>query len=117
MASTTDSSGLKTYEARFVREPGIIIDGDGDEPAWEKAVPQGDFFFPWTEREPPLTEFRALHDGRSLYFLFRVDEDDIVSVEDFQRFVEPMVHVGRELTSEAGYYHMPIQLWAVSREL
>ena len=37
-----------------------------------------DFTFPWIDRAPPKTEFRALHDSENFHFQFEVDDNDLV---------------------------------------
>jgi len=68
----------KVYEVVELAEPGITVDGRLEEKAWEKARVMRDFCFPWREREVPPTEFRALCDRENLYFIFRVEDDDVV---------------------------------------
>lgn len=68
----------KVYEVVELAKPGITIDGRLEEQAWEKARLLKDFCFPWREREAPLTEFRALCDQEHFYFVFRVEDNDVV---------------------------------------
>ncbi len=74
----------KVYEVRKLPKLEITIDGVPDEAVWEKANLEKGFQFPWKDEESPPTEFRALCDGESLYFSFRVEDEDIVVVEDFK---------------------------------
>lgn len=69
----------KVYHATLL-EPGesISIDGRGSDPGWELAQVLTDFSFPWSEREPPATEFRAVCDARQLVFRFDVTDFDVV---------------------------------------
>lgn len=62
-----------------------VLDGKPDENVW-KGVPAiaGGFHFPWENREAPLTELRAYHDGTNFYFSFVVQDKDVVSVKDWQ---------------------------------
>ncbi len=48
------------------------------EPDWARAVLLTDFAFPWEASAPPSTEFRAVHDGRLLYFRFDCVDRDLV---------------------------------------
>lgn len=73
----------RTYEARYVAQPGIRLDGVLDEPAWRTTEPETRFAFPWDRRPLPHTEFRALFDAEALYFAFSVDDDDVVLAEPF----------------------------------
>mgnify|MGYP001813666977 CR=1 FL=1 len=52
----------KTYEAVYVPDAEINLDGLADEPAWEQAHLETGFSFPWEDRPVPRTEFRALFD-------------------------------------------------------
>ncbi|NNE91412.1 MAG: carbohydrate-binding family 9-like protein [Verrucomicrobiales bacterium] len=45
---------------------------------FSKADCLSDFTFPWIDRAPPNTEFRAVHDGGTLYFQFEVEDEDLV---------------------------------------
>jgi hypothetical protein len=72
-----------TYEARYVPDARIRLDGALDDPAWEKATVETRFTFPWEERPLPRTEFRALFDAEALYFAFSVDDEDVVLAEPF----------------------------------
>ena len=74
----------KNYEVRYVADAEINLDGIADEPAWEQAILETGFTFPWEDRPAPRTEFRALRDDWALYFAFRVDDDDIVLAEDYR---------------------------------
>ena len=71
----------QTYRVRWVPQAKIVVDGRADEPEWSKAVIEKEFFFPWKKAPAPATEFRALCDETSLYFTFRVHDDDIVTLE------------------------------------
>jgi hypothetical protein len=74
---------MKIYEACYVPDAEINLDGIADEPAWEHANLETGFTFPWEDRPVPRTEFRALFDDWALYFAFSVDDDDIVLAEDY----------------------------------
>jgi hypothetical protein len=73
----------KTYEACYVPNAKIILDGALTESAWERANLETGFSFPWEERPLPGTEFRALFDANALFFAFRVEDGDIVLAEPF----------------------------------
>lgn len=74
----------KTYEAHYAASPRVGGNGLLHASEWEKANVETRFSFPWENRPAPRTEFRALFDERALYFAFRVDDDDVVLVEDFR---------------------------------
>jgi len=73
----------KTYEARFVPAADVTLDGRLSDPAWLEANVERHFAFPWESRPAPATEFRALLDERAFYFAFRVDDDDVVLVDEY----------------------------------
>lgn len=71
----------KIYKARYVPRARIVINGLADEPAWSRARVEKHFIFPWSNKPAPATEFRALCDDESLYFMFDVKDEDIVVLE------------------------------------
>lgn len=71
----------KTYPVRWLPDAAVRVDGRANEPAWSKAVPENGFIFPWNDIPAPATEFRALCDGRNLYFTFRITDSDIFVLE------------------------------------
>jgi hypothetical protein len=74
-------TGGKTYPVRFLPAAKITLDGRDNDPDWSKAKVERDFIFPWKQAPAPATEFRALCDGRFLYFTFRVHDADIVVLD------------------------------------
>lgn len=74
----------KTYEACYMPESDIILDATVAESAWEQTNIETAFTFPWEQRPLPGTEFRALYNSHALYFLFRVEDDDIVLAEPYR---------------------------------
>jgi hypothetical protein len=74
----------QTYPVRWLPEAKIVLDGRADEPAWKEAVAEKRFVFPWKQAPAPETEFRALCDGTSLYFTFRVQDADIVALDQLR---------------------------------
>jgi len=74
----------KTYPARYLPKAEIAIDGRLDEPAWSKAAVEKGFIFPWEATPPPATEFRALCDDEFLYFGFRIEDADVVVLDELR---------------------------------
>ncbi len=68
----------KTYEVVELTEPDFQLDGLADEPAWNEANRLTDFVFPWKDQPAPPTSFRAFCDDENLYFLFEVEDADVV---------------------------------------
>jgi hypothetical protein len=76
--------GDKTYRVRYLPAVEIELDGRLDDPAWSKAAVEKDFIFPWKERAPPPTEFRAVCDEAHLYVAFRVEDADVFVLDKFR---------------------------------
>jgi len=74
----------QTYRVQWQKEINIILDGHADEPAWMKAVLEKHFVFPWKQAPAPATEFRALCDEQHLYFSFKVQDRDIIVLENLK---------------------------------
>jgi hypothetical protein len=71
----------QTYLVRWLPGAKVVLDGRADEPAWKKAAADKRFTFPWKPARAPETEFRALCDGTNLFFMFRVEDPDIVVLD------------------------------------
>ncbi len=74
-------ASAQTYQVRWLPRAKIVLDGQADEPAWNKAAVEKRFVFPWKQAPAPPTQFRALCDGANLYFTFRVQDADIVALD------------------------------------
>ena len=70
----------KTYEVTYLPDARITVDGRPEEEAWQEAALEDGFVFPWRGRDTvaPRTAFRALCDDRFLYFVFVVEDADVV---------------------------------------
>ena len=55
------------------------IDGYALEEVWKEIPPLTAFRYHWDDEEPPKTELRLFHNGTDLYFLYTVEDDDVVS--------------------------------------
>ena len=75
---------LKTYEVNQIPENTIKIDGILEKSEWENAFVETDFSFPWLDTATPYTEFRALCSDSNFYFVFQVNDADIVINQDFE---------------------------------
>ena len=73
---------VKTYHLKYVPRIEINLDGQLDEPVWNKANVTKDFTFPWEDDITPETEFRALYDDKYFYFSFKAYDKDIVFYND-----------------------------------
>ncbi|MBJ7882050.1 sugar-binding protein [Gelidibacter salicanalis] len=65
---------MKTYKVNKVDGNHIKINGRGDHPLWEKAIVLNDFLSPWHFESVGDIEFRALHDGDSLFVSYKVND-------------------------------------------
>lgn len=74
------------YKIHFARQT-PVIDGKGQDPAWEQAQALADFTFPWRADVAPGTEFRALWDRDALYFRYVLDDQHLAIGSDPARAV------------------------------
>lgn len=80
-ASISPALANSTYDVAAA-STAPVIDGKVDEDAWKSAAPIiGGFHFPWERAVAPATEFRALHDGATLFFSFVVSDPSVVVLE------------------------------------
>lgn len=73
-----NQSDQKVYQVKKVDHE-IGINGQGTDPAWDKAAILTDFQLPWDEEIPQPTSFRALWSDSALYLLYEVIDHDIVA--------------------------------------
>ena len=59
----------------------ITLDGRLDEPEWSRANVERYFTFPWKQADAPPTEFLAFCDDEHLYFTFRAEDADVVTLD------------------------------------
>ena len=74
----------QTYQVRWLPGAEIVLDGRANEPVWREAAVEQRFVFPWQPAPAPETEFRALCDGTNFYFTFRVQDADIVVLDQLR---------------------------------
>lgn len=77
-STSGEASSPKVYEVVRVETPNVQLDGEINEPVWKQANLETDFVFPWRDRPAPPTAFRAVSDGKTLYFAFEVEDADVV---------------------------------------
>ena len=75
---TTAASSAKAPLLIPYRPGGIRIDGQGTDEVWKQIPPLTSFRYYWDPEEPPRTELRLFHDGENLYFLYTVEDPDIL---------------------------------------
>jgi Carbohydrate family 9 binding domain-like len=74
----------KSYEVVELKDVDFSLDGKADELAWKEARLLDDFSYPWAEKwtlSALPTKFRAFCDNENLYFIFEVEDPDIVIEE------------------------------------
>jgi len=70
----------KIYHVKKIKKP-IQVTGKGKDKQWKKAKQLCDFSFPWQDKTPPKTNFKALYDKTHFYFLFRATDAKIIQKE------------------------------------
>lgn len=68
----------KTYTVKKTGQE-ISITGSGTDKAWENANVLTDFSYPWDPAGLPATTFRALWSDRYFYFLYHVEDAEIIT--------------------------------------
>jgi Carbohydrate family 9 binding domain-like len=76
ITSAPDES-IKSYSVKNIESKEIVINGRGDSPLWKNAIELTDFIYPWENEKPPFTSLKALHNNDWLYFLYKVNDDNI----------------------------------------
>ena len=86
LESTYSSSpDVSTYSIVKVNKGSITLDGSINDAGWAHAkVLDQAFHYPWQAIQPPLTEFRAVWDGESIYFSFYAEDQNIVLTPNFE---------------------------------
>jgi hypothetical protein len=69
---------VPVYEVNYCIESNILLDGISDDNAWGKSITLQDFIFPWDDKTPPVTIFRALYDSTALYFFYKAVDQSLV---------------------------------------
>jgi hypothetical protein len=85
------------YKVRYLPAARIVIDGRADEQDWSLAAAEKHFIFPWKQAPAPATEFRALCDGKFLYFTFRIEDADIFVLDKLRDEEDAMFEDRAEL--------------------
>lgn len=70
---------MKIYSVKRIASNLLTLDGNSMNPIWEQANVSSDFTFPWEEKTPPKTSFRALYDNDFFYFRFDVEDDNVLT--------------------------------------
>jgi len=61
------------------------LDSVQQDSLWLAAEPLQDFVFPWQDRTPPSTEFRAVYNNAHFFFQFVVEDPDLVLGDDLDQ--------------------------------
>ena len=72
-----------TYFVKHQSGNEFALNADPDKVFWKNANELTDFNFPWQQKKAPHTAFKALHDSSNLYFIFEVEDADIVLAENY----------------------------------
>ncbi len=70
---------MNTYSVKRIASNLQTLDSKAMNPIWEQANVNSDFSFPWEEKTPPKTSFRALYDNEFFYFRFDVEDDNVLT--------------------------------------
>ena len=77
---TVQARETKQFQCRWADGP-ILIDGQADEAAWQKAQVIEGFYLPWLKEKAPLaqaaTRARLLWDRENLYFFADLEDNDL----------------------------------------
>ncbi|MBL7871417.1 MAG: carbohydrate-binding family 9-like protein [Cyclobacteriaceae bacterium] len=74
---SSEKMAVKSYLVNNIKEE-LGITGKGDSPLWENAVELSEFIYPWENETPPLTSFKSLHNKNWIYFLYTVEDKNIL---------------------------------------
>lgn len=104
---------MKTYNVNKVDGNQMKINGRGDHPLWEKATVLNDFSSPWHIESVEDIEFRAIHDGETLFVSYKVSDTHlhIDSTDDSKKSVNNSDRVELFLRSDKNldpYYCLEI---------
>ncbi|OLQ72913.1 endoxylanase [Photobacterium proteolyticum] len=83
--SLADEAGSR-YMIHFADQV-PVIDGKGQDLAWDNAQPLSEFTFPWSSQAAPSTEFRALWDRDAIYFRYVLEDEHLAVGKDPERGV------------------------------
>jgi hypothetical protein len=70
---------VKIYSVKQIDVGLLTLDSNSINSIWERANVISDFSFPWEDKTPPRTSFRALHDTKFFYFRFDVEDDNVLT--------------------------------------
>ena len=70
---------MNTYSVKKIASNLLTPNAKVMNPIWEQANITSDFSFPWEEKTPPKTSFRALYDDVYFYFRFDVEDDNVLT--------------------------------------
>ena len=70
---------MNIYSVKRIASNQLTLDSEAINPIWEQANINSDFSFPWEDKTPPKTSFRALYDDEFFYFRFDVEDDNVLT--------------------------------------
>ena len=74
------SQKKKVYQVKKTQND-IIVTGYGSDDAWKNATILTEFLYPWQPEDFPHTEFKSLWSDTHFYFLFIVEDHEIITPE------------------------------------
>jgi hypothetical protein len=72
------SNEKKVYKVKKTQND-IIVTGYGSDDAWKNANILTEFLYPWQPEDIPYTEFKSLWSDTHFYFLFTVEDHEIIT--------------------------------------
>jgi len=71
---------IKKYQVKKITNE-VLVTGKGTDSLWTKAAEMLDFSYPWRDETPSSTMFKALWSDSFFYFLFLVEDSEIISLQ------------------------------------
>lgn len=79
LMKTTLPNTSTVYNVKKIVQNGIKISGKGESTVWQLANPLSNLSYKWNDGTPPKTVFKALWSDTHFYFLFVVDDGEIIT--------------------------------------
>lgn len=86
--NNTKNSDFKEYVVKQIQQKNFKIDGSLNDPIWKRVNKLDDFSFPWEKKDVPLTEFRAFYNSSNFYFSFKVEDNELVLLNEINEEME-----------------------------
>ena len=76
--SVCNPTNLSVYHVKKIQEA-IEVTGLGTDTHWKEANILTNFTYPWRDETPPSTEFKSLWNESHFYFLYTVEDHEIIT--------------------------------------